>query len=149
MANFKKIISWLLVVFLMAAIFFLSHQPIQESKDLTTRTKTVIKDTAEKVLPIDSFEISNFSHKLRKSAHFMGYLLLSLLLMLAFKSVGVAGYKKVGLTLLICLLFAISDEVHQLFVEGRGGQLRDVVLDFFGSIVGVGIYRGIEFMWRK
>ena len=35
-----------------------------------------------------------------------------------------------------------SDELHQLFVLGRGGQVEDVVLDGFGALVGIGVYYG-------
>ena len=39
--------------------------------------------------------------------------------------------------LTISLLYAISDEIHQLFVPGRAGQIRDVLIDFSGSLTGV------------
>ena len=45
-----------------------------------------------------------------------------------------------GYTLLIwlaglfCLLFAVFDEVHQLFVPGRAGMYQDVILDFCASL---------------
>lgn len=35
--------------------------------------------------------------------------------------------------LLICLLYAVSDEIHQSFVPGRYGTLRDVGFDMLGS----------------
>ena len=41
----------------------------------------------------------------------------------------------------ICVLYAISDEVHQLFVPGRSGQFKDVFLDSGGAIVGAALYR--------
>lgn len=48
----------------------------------------------------------------------------------------ICRFKGVGLTILICILYAISDEVYQLFVPGRGGQVSDVILDIVGAIVG-------------
>lgn len=35
------------------------------------------------------------------------------------------------------LFYAITDEVHQLFVEGRSGSVRDVLIDFSGASLGV------------
>jgi len=32
------------------------------------------------------------------------------------------------------------DEVHQLFVPGRAGQVKDVILDSAGAGVGIGVY---------
>lgn len=51
----------------------------------------------------------------------------------------VSGFKAFTLALGICILYAISDEFHQLFVPGRGGQIRDVLIDSTGAIVGVAI----------
>jgi VanZ family protein len=39
-----------------------------------------------------------------------------------------------------CVLYAVSDEVHQLFVPGRGAQVTDVLIDNAGAFVGIGIY---------
>lgn len=35
-------------------------------------------------------------------------------------------------TLIIALVYAISDEVHQLFVPGRVASIRDVLIDLIG-----------------
>ena len=40
------------------------------------------------------------------------------------------------------MLYAISDEVHQLFVPGRGGQVKDIVIDSAGAIVGISGFNG-------
>lgn len=51
------------------------------------------------------------------------------------------------------LLYAISDEIHQLFVPGRGCQLRDVLIDFTGACAGILmmllLYRFICFLLRR
>ncbi|WP_431191604.1 VanZ family protein [Peribacillus frigoritolerans] len=41
-----------------------------------------------------------------------------------------------ALAILIYALYAISDEVHQLFVIGRGPQVKDVLIDSAEAIVG-------------
>ena len=38
-------------------------------------------------------------------------------------------------------LYAVSDEVHQTFVEGRLGTPRDVAIDLVGILVGVLAWR--------
>ncbi len=40
-------------------------------------------------------------------------------------------------SLLFCVLYSLSDEIHQLFVNGRAFELIDLVLDIFGSLVGI------------
>lgn len=65
----------------------------------------------------------------------------------------VHSYKGILLALLICILYAISDEIHQIFVPGRSGEIRDVVIDSSGSSTGILVYsivsQIIERMNRK
>lgn len=37
--------------------------------------------------------------------------------------------------LLICLVYACSDELHQTFVDGRSGEVRDVCIDMGGALI--------------
>jgi len=38
-----------------------------------------------------------------------------------------------------CVLYGLSDEVHQVFVPGRAFQLSDLALDALGALVGVSL----------
>ena len=58
----------------------------------------------------------------------------------ALRRSGVYGYRSIVLALLICVLYVISDEVYQLFVPGRGGQVKDIIIDSAGATVGIGVY---------
>ena len=87
---------------LMAVIFYLSHQP-----DLTTGLGTW--DTI-----------------LRKLAHMVEYGLLWLLWWRAL------GYGHPGPSIAIAVGYAISDELHQSFVDGRHGSPWDVAIDAAG-----------------
>ena len=48
--------------------------------------------------------------------------------------------KRMLLPWLIAALYAASDEIHQLFVPGRSGQLSDVILDSAGALAGVAAF---------
>ena len=48
--------------------------------------------------------------------------------------------KEMFLPWLIAALYAASDEIHQLFVPGRSGQLSDVILDSAGTLAGVAAF---------
>jgi VanZ family protein len=140
----KKILPWVAVTFWMALLFYLSHQPATTSNELSTGLTAVIIQTIEKVIPGVEFDLSWVNHLVRKSAHFMAYLVLGSLVINALKgsrAVGYIGYKLVLLALCICISYAISDEVHQLFVPGRGGQLKDVILDSAGATIGIYVFR--------
>jgi VanZ family protein len=42
-----------------------------------------------------------------------------------------------GLTFALCVLYAISDEIHQLYVLDRYGDVMDVVADAAGAAIGL------------
>lgn len=48
----------------------------------------------------------------------------------------------------MCALYAISDEIHQLFVRGRAFQWSDLAFDLGGSALGMVAYGLIAF-WRR
>ena len=80
--------------------------------------------------------MQKINHYIRKLAHFTAYLILGVLvynLLLCYFT----NKKSLILSLIICLLYAISDEIHQMFVPGRAGQIRDVLIDFSGTTLGV------------
>jgi VanZ family protein len=39
-----------------------------------------------------------------------------------------------------CLTYAASDEIHQLFIRERSGQLLDVAIDTVGILIGLWLY---------
>ena len=53
------------------------------------------------------------------------------------------------MALLICVLYAVSDEVHQIFVPGRGAEVKDVLIDSAGASVGVLMYLVISRLRKK
>ena len=46
--------------------------------------------------------------------------------------------------MLVCILYAVFDELHQIFVPGRGVELRDVLTDSAGAVTGVFLYKGAK-----
>ena len=140
MNYFRKKLPWLLVILWMTMIFYLSHQPATKSNCLSKEITEKIVKVVEKIVMDVDFNSVNFNHLIRKNAHFFSYLLLGVLVMNGLRSSGVSGYRIIVFALGICILYAISDEVHQLFVPGRGGRVTDVIIDSAGAVVGIGIY---------
>lgn len=128
----------------MIFIFYLSHQSAYKSNKLSKVATEIIVETIEKVNPNIDVNKRSFNNKLRKNAHFFAYLVLGVLVANGLRSSGMTGYRAIGLAFLICLLYAISDEVHQLFVPGRGCQIKDVIIDSVGAIIGIFGYRIIK-----
>lgn len=140
----RKILPWTLVILWMVLIFYLSHQPATKSNELSTGITEKIVEAIEKVAPDFKIDIGRFNHIIRKNAHFFAYLVLGILVANGLRSCNVNGYKGFIIALIICVLYAISDEIHQLYVPGRGGQVKDVIIDSAGALVGIGVYKWLN-----
>ena len=133
------VLSWVVVLLWMVFIFKLSSQPANESKELSSRVTEFVVETVEKVTS-KKFEVEDLGHIVRKNAHFFSYLIFGVLVMNAFRRLGAKGFKSCIHALIFSMLYAVSDEVHQAFVPGRGPQITDVLIDSLGVITGVLIY---------
>jgi len=138
--HMQKLLSWIAVFFWMSVIFYLSHQPAAESSELSGRVTEVIVDTIKTVAPQVRVEKQDLHKIVRKNAHFLYYFVFGILAANAFRMSGVGGFRGILLALLICVLYAISDEIHQIFVPGRSGEFRDVIIDSSGGGTGILIY---------
>ncbi len=144
----KKIILWFAVIFWMAVIFSFSAQPAVESDELSMGVAQKIFEFINglKDIPVFSWigtdrivvAIGIANHYVRKIAHFMIYAILAVLVYNLMASYGIKRSKVVLFAALVCLAYAISDEIHQIYVPGRAGQLKDVLIDFSGSVSALG-----------
>lgn len=136
----RKVVSWLLVILWMGVIFYLSHQPAAESSSLSTGITERILAVIESIASSVELDVEKFNHIVRKGAHFFSYLILGILVTNALKNNGMNTFKLFLISLVICMAYAISDECHQLFVPGRAGQVKDVMIDSAGAITGISGY---------
>ena len=76
----------------------------------------------------------------RKGAHVTEYMILGVLL---FLTLGAYGLRRVfSLALLTGVLYAALDEYHQRFVPGRSGEIKDVLIDACGLLLGLVLTQG-------
>ena len=78
--------------------------------------------------------IETFSHIVRKLAHFTEFFLLGVIWYVIYMKY----FNKAKLVIVVLihgLLSSIADETIQLFVDGRSGEIRDVLIDFSGVIL--------------
>jgi len=135
----KRIISWAAVVLWMALIFYLSSQPADKSNQLSSGiTETIIRAVG-KIIPGAETAAGKINHIIRKNAHFTAYLILGMLSVNALRQNGAGRYRAFAWAMVICALYAASDEIHQLFVPGRAGMVTDVMIDSAGAFTGSGI----------
>ncbi|OOM70197.1 VanZ family protein [Clostridium sp. BL-8] len=131
MRNKRKIIYWFLLIIWMVGIFVMSNQPANISD---SQSEGIIKVLASIGINVNSIfgQLANFA--VRKCAHFLEYMVLALLAFNVF-NLYFNVRKVVVITIIFVFLYACSDEIHQLFVLGREGAIRDVIIDTFGGIV--------------
>lgn len=136
----KKIRKYLVVILWMALIFYLSSQPAEKSNNLSKRVTKIIIATAEKISPSLKLSLSRMNHIVRKSAHFIIFMALGILTINMLETDKKFNTEIVIKSLILCVIYAVFDELHQLFVSGRGAQVKDVVIDAVGSTAGILIY---------
>ena len=93
------------------------------TKNLSEMTKNKIIKRAEPIL--------------RKLAHFSIYMVVGILIMTFVSTYKLLLWKKLLISIMVGLVYAISDEFHQTFIQGRSGELRDVLIDTTGVICGI------------
>lgn len=135
-----KLISCALIV---AAIFCLSNQPASQSGAMSLVLAENLLLAGEKILPGLDLTADDIHNSLRKMAHFLIFLLLGFLMISLLKSMKILSLPAAIAALSICAVLALLDETHQFFIEGRSAELRDVLIDSAGAMVGIGIYLGI------
>lgn len=128
--------STVLVAIWMIIIFLMSSFDATESANQSNFIVNIINN----IFKIENIELLSFI--IRKLAHFTEYLILGFLTINMLNKNDIS--KKYLLSILICIIYATSDEIHQIFVPGRACQIRDVLIDSIGSITGVYLYKLIS-----
>ena len=123
----KNKINILLVIIWMIIIFIMSSFNSTESSNQSNFIVNIISN----IFNINNIEL--LSLIIRKIAHFTEYFILGLLVYNMIYNYN----KKIHISIIICILYAISDEIHQLFVPGRSCQFIDILIDSTASILGI------------
>lgn len=146
----KKIIKLLLVLIIMLTIFVFSSENDVES---TSRSDGLIVRTTELFLnrKLTNKEKEEYTSKyvvyVRKTAHFTLYFLLGLFYISFLKEFDLNNKKLLLYTVIFVFIYACSDEIHQLFIPGRSGEILDVLIDTIGVITSSSIYT--KFILRR
>ena len=144
-----KIINIVLLLVCMFGIFLFS------SEDRDTSTNTSIETTKKVVSVVSNDEdtstkiAKDYFNEVRKSAHLIEYFCLGILAINVLKDYHKINIWMVLICIVFCMLYALSDEIHQMYVPGRSCELRDIFIDTSGSIIGIIIYSLINFIYRK
>ena len=125
--------SLLITITIMLFIFIHSAMP----GDLSGMESGFITDILAKIFRTDPADLAVF---VRKGAHFTEFLALGVSLLYTVKDYDDSRHSLFTVALLswgIAVLYAMTDEFHQRFVQGRSGEIRDVMIDACGAAAGI------------
>ena len=114
----KKLPILILLCLLLAGMFLFSAQDAPSSSKVSGE---IVDFLCNLGLPVTD-------HLVRKTAHFLEFMVLGILMYLLIPRF---------YSWIFCILIAMADEFHQLFVSGRGSQWADVALDSAGALFGI------------
>ena len=130
----KKYTYFILLIIWIGIIIYNSSKTAVGSMETTH----LLIDWIKKIFfNLDFFESNLFITLLRKMAHFIEYFVLGYLVINTY--IMFIGKNNIIIPLMFCVLFAISDEVHQIFVDGRSFMVLDILIDSFGAFVAIKI----------
>ncbi|MDD3429131.1 MAG: VanZ family protein [Oscillospiraceae bacterium] len=149
------VVAWAMV------IFFLSGENKEASslrneeivENLTPYYYSALVQAGDKLEDTFNVKLSDVVNTfVRKGAHVAVYAVLGFLGMLAMCITRCGLFTKFSVTSNFCLLYAISDELHQMFIPGRSCSVLDVCFDYIGSLGGISVFcvlLGICYLVRR
>ena len=137
MKNKRLVLAWTLLILWMLFIFIMSSFNGVMSSNQSGSIATLIYNI------FNISDTSKVSFIIRKCAHVSEFFILGILVI---NLVSKYNVKHIYLiSFIICVLYASSDEFHQLFVPGRSGQVTDIFIGMIGVVLGLSIYCLIKY----
>lgn len=134
MDKIRKIIRKILIVLLviwMIAVFCLSNQQGEDSGNLS-------RIVANFFAHGDTVKAESLEPLIRKVAHMTEYAVGAMIFYgITITYPEMSRKKRLILTFAYIILYAASDEFHQLFIDERNGSVVDVFIDTFGAALGI------------
>ena len=147
----KKVILILLIAWVIAVavgIFLFSSQTGEESGEVSQG----LLDNILAFLHLNGENEETLHYLIRKGAHMTEYAVLSASACVLFFYLADIriwnGLSRRGMALYalaFSAFFAVTDEIHQAFVPGRGPAVKDVLIDSVGAAIGIVL---IYVVWR-
>lgn len=124
------VIIWALIIYIMSS--FNAEESANQSNFIVNIIASIFNIN----------NISLLSLIIRKLAHYIEYLILGILVINMFIKNNIP--KSYLISIIFCVIYAISDEIHQFIIPGRACQIKDILIDSIGSITGIYLYKLIS-----
>ena len=139
-----NIIRGLLIAALIAifvTIFGFSNQNSETSSGLSQKVANFVVEFIPSIENMPEPEKENVIDRIesiiRKIAHYSIYTLVGILLMSLMSTYKIKELDRIAVSLIVGVIYAVTDEIHQAFVPGRGPLVTDVILDSIGVLTGI------------
>lgn len=133
----QKIIIWILIAGWMLVIFLFSSQNGDESSKLS---QGFLRKCILWFLPdhMNGATVDTLEYIVRKCAHMTEYAVLGILISIQFRLYRFfeKEWKTISAAIFFVMMYAATDEIHQLFIGGRSGRFTDVLIDTCGGMIG-------------
>ena len=149
----KQIIFAILTISIFVIIFNFSNQDAEESEGLSSNIAKSVVDFLQKIHQFDSVNKEMLLIKtdvvVRKLAHFSLYTVVGIMLMSFLSTIDTSKSTRVTITVIIGIIYAMSDEIHQIFTPGRTAHFTDVMIDTGVVLFGILVFVCIEILIAK
>lgn len=149
-ARTRSTIAGILALVWMCVIFAFSAQTKEESSVVSQGFSYRIVNTTGLLLHlnIDEEQLREIANAIegfvRKGAHMTEYAILAILIYIWLGRWRLSRRRMACTAAVLTILYACSDEVHQLFVAGRAGRISDVLVDSVGAVLGLALFLFIK-----
>lgn len=127
----RILVSYVLLLAWMAVIFILSSEGHDISSSRSNTFVHALQSTGV------TWQTDFLTFLVRKSAHITAYCILGILAYNVMRLHRLSTQWRIIASSALVVLYAISDEFHQLFVSGRSGEVRDILIDSVAGICGI------------
>ncbi|MBQ9115948.1 MAG: VanZ family protein [Clostridia bacterium] len=142
-----KIIRLILLLILLADMIFIAYNSAQDGAASSSASNSVTEVIAPITVPdydkLDEVEkqnvLSSLNTLIREAAHLIQFIPIGfagLLLLATLPLKGKIAYLRLPFTLAFGFLYALLDEIHQIFSPGRAFQFYDIGIDMLGVMTG-------------
>lgn len=132
----------------MGAIFTFSSQISDKSSNTSGNTIRFILNKLQITKNMSEQQenelVETLQAPIRKIAHFSIYSLGGIISYMLFSQYEISNKNRIIYSLALCAVYAITDEIHQYFVPGRSCELRDMLIDSSGALLGIFITHMIK-----
>lgn len=119
-------------------IFYFSHQPGEVSRMESGKILHKMDLIQENdINTVDNYEVLSLQRVIRKWAHKIIYFTLGILFVLSIINTRFTNIVTYLISFIAATVYGATDELHQMFVPGRGPLLSDVFLDSVSALTGV------------